>query len=28
MISGWLGLHDTKDLLHGDFQTFDLFQRS
>src|SRR5712691_7529113 len=26
MIAGWLGLHDTRPLLNGDFATFDLFQ--
>ena len=26
MISGWLGLHDTRGLLKGDFEPFDLFQ--
>jgi uncharacterized protein (DUF1501 family) len=26
MIDGWLGLHDTRSLLRGDFETFDLFQ--
>ncbi len=26
MIDGWLGLHDTRPLLNGDFETFDLFQ--
>jgi uncharacterized protein (DUF1501 family) len=25
MISGWLGLHDTRGLLNGDFETFDMF---
>ncbi|HEY4360634.1 MAG TPA: DUF1501 domain-containing protein [Bryobacteraceae bacterium] len=25
MISGWLGLHDTKPILSGDFEAFDLF---
>jgi hypothetical protein len=27
MISGWLGFNDTKQLLNGDFQPFELFQR-
>jgi len=27
MISGWLGLKDTHELLNGDFQPFDMFQR-
>ena len=26
MIAGWLGLHDTRQLLNGDFETFDMFQ--
>ncbi len=26
MISGWLGLHDTRTLLKGEFEPFDLFQ--
>jgi uncharacterized protein (DUF1501 family) len=26
MIDGWLGLHDTRQLLNGDFQPFDLFR--
>jgi uncharacterized protein (DUF1501 family) len=26
MISGWLGLHDTRPLLNGDFAPFDLFR--
>jgi uncharacterized protein (DUF1501 family) len=26
MIAGWLGLHDTSPLLHGDFEPFDMFQ--
>jgi len=28
MISGWLGLHDTRQLLNGEFETFDLFRRA
>ncbi len=28
MIAGWLGLKDTRPLLNGDFEPFDLFQRS
>ena len=28
MISGWLGYHDTRRLLNGEFETFDLFQRN
>ncbi|HWE49549.1 MAG TPA: DUF1501 domain-containing protein [Bryobacteraceae bacterium] len=28
MISGWLGLRDTKPLLNGTFEPFDLFQRT
>lgn len=27
MISRWLGYHDTRRLLNGEFETFDLFQR-
>ena len=27
MISGWLGLNDTRTLLHGDFEPFDMFQK-
>jgi len=27
MISGWLGYSDTKQILNGDFDTFDLFQK-
>jgi uncharacterized protein (DUF1501 family) len=27
MIAGWLGLQDTRSLLNGDFQPFDMFQR-
>jgi uncharacterized protein (DUF1501 family) len=27
MISGWLGLDDTRALLHGDFEAFDMFQK-
>jgi hypothetical protein len=26
MISGWLGLKDTRTLLHGDFEPFDMFR--
>jgi hypothetical protein len=26
MIASWLGLKDTKPLLHGDFETFDMFK--
>jgi len=26
MISGWLGLKDTKGVLKGDFETFPLFR--
>src|SRR6185295_13881872 len=26
MIDGWLGLHDTRQLLNGDFETFQLFR--
>jgi uncharacterized protein (DUF1501 family) len=26
MIDGWLGLHDTRQLLNGDFETFKMFQ--
>ncbi len=26
MIDGWLGLHDTRALLNGDFETFKMFQ--
>jgi len=26
MIDGWLGLHDTRQLLNGDFQPFELFR--
>ena len=28
MIAGWLGLKDTRDLLNGEFQPFDMFQRA
>lgn len=28
MISGWMGLHDTHQLLNGTFEPFDLFQHS
>jgi uncharacterized protein (DUF1501 family) len=28
MISGWLGFNDTRQLLNGDFQPFELFQRN
>ena len=27
MISGWLGYRDSRQLLNGDFETFDLFQK-
>jgi hypothetical protein len=27
MIDGWLGLHDTHQLLNGDFETFKMFQQ-
>jgi hypothetical protein len=27
MIDGWLGLHDTRPLLNGDFETFKMFQQ-
>ena len=27
MIAGWLGLHDTRQLLKGDFETFKMFQQ-
>ncbi len=27
MISGWMGLHDTRSLLNGNFEPFDLFAR-
>jgi uncharacterized protein (DUF1501 family) len=27
MISGWLGLHDTRTLLNGEFAPFDMFQQ-
>ena len=26
MIDGWLGLHDTHQLLNGDFETFKMFR--
>jgi uncharacterized protein (DUF1501 family) len=26
MIDGWLGLHDTRELLNGDFETFKMFR--
>jgi uncharacterized protein (DUF1501 family) len=26
MIQGWLGLHDTRELLNGDFQPFEMFR--
>src|SRR5271166_4109807 len=28
MISGWLGLHDTRDLMKGQFEPFDMFKRA
>jgi uncharacterized protein (DUF1501 family) len=28
MISGWLGLHDTRPLLNGQFEAFDMFKRA
>ncbi len=28
MIAGWLGLKDTRELLNGEFQAFDMFQRA
>lgn len=28
MISGWLGFHDTRQLLNGDFELFDFFRQS
>lgn len=28
MVAGWLGLRDTHQLLNGDFQPFDMFQRA
>jgi len=28
MIAGWLGLKDTRELLNGEFEPFDLFQRA
>jgi len=28
MIAGWLGLRDTRQLLNGEFETFDMFGRS
>ena len=27
MVSGWLGLHDTRQLLNGEFAAFDMFQQ-
>ncbi len=27
MIGGWMGLHDTRSILNGEFEQFDLFQR-
>jgi hypothetical protein len=27
MIAGWLGYRDTRPLLNGDFEPFDLFQQ-
>ena len=27
MIAGWLGLHDTHQLLNGDFEPFDMFRQ-
>jgi uncharacterized protein (DUF1501 family) len=27
MISGWMGLRDTRQLLNGEFETFDMFRR-
>jgi len=26
MIDGWLGLHDTRQLLNGDFPPFEMFR--
>jgi len=26
MIAGWLGLKDTRELLNGEFQPFDMFR--
>jgi hypothetical protein len=26
MIDGWLGLHDTRQLLNGDFPAFEMFR--
>jgi uncharacterized protein (DUF1501 family) len=28
MIAGWMGLKDTRELLNGEFQPFDMFQRA
>jgi uncharacterized protein (DUF1501 family) len=28
MIARWLGLKDTRELLNGDFQPFEMFQRA
>src|SRR5580700_8664294 len=28
MVAGWLGLRDSRQLLNGDFESFDLFQRA
>ena len=28
MIAGWLGLNDTRELLNGEFEPFDMFQRA
>jgi uncharacterized protein (DUF1501 family) len=28
MIDGWLGLHDTRQLLNGDFQPFEMFRQA
>jgi uncharacterized protein (DUF1501 family) len=28
MISGWLGLRDTHELLNGQFEPFDMFKRA
>ena len=27
MIAGWLGHRDTRELLNGDFEPFDMFQQ-
>jgi hypothetical protein len=28
MIAGWLGLRDSRQLLNGEFESFEMFQQS